>query len=391
MKNVTQLTGKVYPDKSFTIGIVPRKKPKSQDRTWIRSLREVVDGKTNGFIDWLTESVSIGGKYCSLEENPVKTQKQYSLREISKHDEEIYREMEKVKDGDYSKFYEAEPPSAAPLFIESQELSRKESKPYGENGITSYGKKVVRNGAILLEQKYGRKKLGFVTCTLPGMDERECFEVIERWSEITRRFYQKVKRQLAKVDKPFIYTGVTEIQEKRFKKYGVAVPHLHFVYVCRDSTRSLPWVYICQLHRAWNEALGECLDSFGVDKRSGVCRKLGSVHAKTVRKTAAGYLGKYLTKGVKIVKAMKDKGYTRFPKQWWTACMQTKKMFKESIIKIPMHVCNALFYNCQAFSESKHILSYAHVSIEVGDVQRTVGLSGILSEKGYGLIEASLE
>lgn len=383
MNNLPQLTGKVYPDKSFTIGILPRKKPKSQDRAWLRSLRDVVDPRSSALADWYIGTTAIAGKFVSLNENIDTKENQCELREISEHDAELYREMEKVKDGDYSKFYKAEPPSAAPLFIESPKSSRKSRKPYGENGITNYGKKVVRNGALLLEQKYGRSRLGFVTCTLPGMDESQCKEIIAKWSEVTRRFYQKVKRQLEKVSKPFIYCGVTEIQENRFKKYNTPAPHLHFVYLCRDSSRTKYWLFICQLHRAWNEAIGECVNSLGVSTSQRVLGKLGSVHAKLVRKSASAYLGKYMSKGCNVVKAMQEKGYNEFPKQWWTACMQTKKMFKDSIIKLSTHTCNAIFYNAHLLYEAKKLLNYSYVSIEIEQILRNIGIAGIMSDETY--------
>jgi hypothetical protein len=383
MKNIPQLNGKVYPDKSFTIGIVPRKKSKSQDRAWIRSLREVIDARTPALADWYVGSTSIGGKFVSMDEN-IDTKENYcELREISEHDKEIYREMEKVKDSDYSNFYEAEPPSTTPLFIESPKSSRKSRKPYGENGITNYGKKVVRNSAILLEQKYGKHRLGFVTCTLPGVDEVLCKLAIEKWSEICRRFYQKVKRQLQKISQPFIYTGVTEIQENRFKKHGIPAPHLHFVYVCRSSARDVYWLYICQLHRAWNEAIGECLSGVGAAKPWVFGTVLGSVHAKRVQKSASAYLGKYISKGCTVVEAMKDAGYTIFPKQWWTASMQMKKMFKESIIHLPLHTCRALFDNAQLLAEAKIILNYRYVYIELSGIERRVGIAGIMSDDLY--------
>jgi hypothetical protein len=291
--------------------------------------------------------------------------------------------MEKLEHADYSNFYEAEPPSAAPLFIESPKSSRKSRKPYGENGITNYGKKVVRNSAILLEQKYGKSRLGFVTCTLPGMDEEKCKEAIAKWSEITRRFYQKVKRQLEKISKPFIYTGVTEIQENRFKKHGIPAPHLHFVYLCRDNARSAYFLFICQLHRAWNEALGECLSGIGVTRGSRDCGALGGVHAKSVRKSASAYLGKYISKGCKVVESMKEAGYSEFPKQWWTASMQMKKMFKDAIVHLPLHTCRALYDNAQLLAEAKIILSYKFVYIEFAGIERRVGIAGIMSDNLY--------
>lgn len=376
-------SGKLYLDKSFTIGIVPKQKVKKQDREYERSVREQPDVDAYSLTDWLTETASIKGKFCSFHENPQPQNNQKCLRQLSKHDEELYREMEKVKDGDYSKFYDATPPDASPLFIESPKSSRNLPKAYGEHGITGYGKRVVKNGSLILEQKYSKSRLGFVTCTLPSFAEEHQRAINANWSEVTRRFYQKLKRQLAKISKPFIYTGVTEIQEKRFKKYGLPVPHLHFVYLCRDSSRSRYWLYVCQIHRAWNEALREVSKKLGYRYDFSDENKLASVHCKCVRKSSAGYLGKYISKGCKVVESMKEQGFHEFPKQWWTASMQLKLWFKLSIKKLSEDMCKALFNDAQIAYENGVLLSFKYVTISLAGIEKRVGISGILSEQAY--------
>jgi hypothetical protein len=340
-----RISGKIYPDRSFSLGFIKKKTLKESDRKYERDLSQQPEVDDNAVIDWLTERSTVGGKFRSISE--------------------------------------------APLFIKGAKSSREIRGSYGKHGITGFGKRVVKNGALLLERKYGKARLGFVTCTLPTFPEDIQKGVNAHWSEITRRFYQKVKRQLKKVSQPFIYTGVTEIQEKRFKNYGMPVPHIHFVYLSRSNSRSKYWIYICHLHRAWNEAIGEVLNTISPDFVHGRDSRYASVHAKRVQKSASAYLGKYMTKGCNVCSKMKEQGWEEFPKQWWTACMQTKKMFRESIIHIDDRLGLSFFYDLEHYLHEGLITWGRFVEVLIDNEYRRIGLVGTLSKGAYDLIASA--
>ena len=87
----------------------------------------------------------------------------------------------------------------------------------GLNGITKQGARTVRNGAFLLEQKYGQKHLTFLTCTLPLIEDSAEYNAGREWAEIIRIFNQAITRLLKAAGLPPSYVGCTEIQEIRFE------------------------------------------------------------------------------------------------------------------------------------------------------------------------------
>lgn len=338
-------TGRLYPDRSFSLGAVPRPKKREADKRYDRDLANQESSDLNAVIDWITGKNTIEGEFRSISEAP-------------------------------------------PLFIETPKSSPKKRGTYGKHGITGFGRKLVRNSSLLLERKFGKKRLGFVTCTCPSFPEGVQRRLNGVWGEVVRRFYQKLKRQLKKISQPFVYVGVTEIQEKRFASTGIPVPHLHFVYLSRSSKSKQYWLYVCQIHRAWNEALREGIALGGYPYTMSDLPGWGSVHCQTIRKSAASYLGKYISKGCKVLEAMKEQGWTEFPKQWWTASMQMKKIFKASIIHLERHICNDWFYNLGAWLQEKVIIRAAFVTATIGGEERTVGLVGSISSSAYALLAA---
>ena len=274
-----------------------------------------------------------------------------------------------------------------PLYLsKARNCHKSTSKPYGEKGITKYGKKVVSNTALLLEQRYGKKRLGFGTCTLPPMSVRQQKVINANWSEIVRRFYQKLSRYFRSIDRQFLYVGVTEIQEKRFEKTGVPVPHLHFVYVSRDTSRGR---YLLSSQLAWgfwNSAVNQVLRLKGCKPVMGLGGHKGSVRLEPVRKSASGYLGKYLSKGSKVVKQMQEQGWIEFPKQWWTACSFCKTMFKKSLIHLKGANARAIFYSHNKLQEIGVIEKYVDVSIVWESKTLIIGGSGRFTSMGYNLV-----
>lgn len=338
-------SGKLYPDQTFSLGAVPRAKKRQADKEYDRALEQQEPTDLNGVIDWYEGTTSIGGEFRSTSEAP-------------------------------------------PLFIKAPKSSPTKRGTYGKHGITGFGRRVVRNSSLLLERRYGKRRLGFVTCTCPAFPAPVQRLLNGLWGEVVRRFYQKLKRQLKKISKPFVYVGVTEIQEKRFATTGIPVPHLHFVYLCRSGQSSRYWLYVCQIHRAWNEALREGIGLGGYPYTMSELPGWGSVHCQTVRKSASSYLGKYISKGCKVLESMKEQGWTEFPKQWWTASMQMKKMFAESIVHLDTHLCSDWFYNLGAWMQEGVIVRAAYISANIGGIERDVGLVGSISKEAYRLLAA---
>lgn len=337
--SITQFSGTIYPDKSFSLGIVPREKKRRAESQYDRAHEQQDPVNYSNLTDWLTGSLNIGGKFCSLSE--------------------------------------------APLFIRSPKSSRESRGKYGKHGITAFGRRFIKNACILLERKYGKKRLGFATATLPGMDRDTCHAINGQLSDITRRFYQKIRRIYQKRGSQFIYVGCVEIQEKRFGNTGLPVPHLHFVYVAKDGLHT---GYTCNtkdFYTAWNESVNECLVRVGMPPIMGHGGHKGSVKLESIRTSAAAYIGKYLSKGCGVVKAMQEKDFEEFPKQWWTACMQTKKLYMSALIKPSQEELKALFYGCEHYLQDGLLTWMSFIDVLINDVYCRMGLVGTMSNEMY--------
>ena len=339
MHNIAYFSGKVYPDRNFSIGLVPQRKKSSTESRYEHDLRQQGDVDAFALADWLTGATSIGGPTCGV--------------------------------GD------------SPLLVKSPKSSQKKSVVYGSHGITRFGRRVVKNTCILLQEKFGKSRLGFATATLPDMDYETLRIINGNISDITRRFYQKLKRHCQAIGEEFLYVGCIEIQEKRFAKTSMPVPHLHFVYKSKTSVKS-PYLFSTRVaYTHWNNAVNEVLALHGCNPIMGTNGHIGSVKLEPIRKSASAYIGKYLSKGCTVVKAMQDAGFKEFPKQWWTASMQCKKMFKASVIRMDARTCSSLFYDLETWLHEGYIAWCKYVEILIDGRYVTIGLVGRFTKEAY--------
>lgn len=343
MSILPQLIGVAYPDQSFSIGVVPRKKIRVKDEQYERAMTDYKIGKHGALNSCYEDTIE------DLEDNNLS--------------------------------------SSTSLLDNSAKSSRAQRGSYGKHGITRFGKKFLRNSCILLQERYGRSRLGLVTATIPAVDPETCRAVIRNWSDITRRFYQKLRRICQERGARFIYAGCTEIQEQRFEDTGLAVPHLHAVYVSKRA-RSDDYLFSTRdAYEAWNDSVNEVLLLRGYRAIMGVGTHKGSVKLEAIYDTAAHYIGKYMSKGAKVCQAMKDKGYEDFPKQWWTACMHTKKLFKSALVRLSDQECKQLFYGWVSLLE-QDVLTYVYpIYLDIEGRQINVGLYGVMNPEFYNVIK----
>ena len=344
MSNISQFAGKVYPDRSFSIGRVPREKKKTAEKAYDREYTQQFDSVT-------------------------KIHRSYRGAEI---------EQIEWLDGTV----------AVSKFNKSPKSSQKRGK-YGGSGITRFGRRVVKNGAILLERKYGIGRLGFVTATIPNFDSKTIKIISVNWAEVVRRFFQKIKRHLEKKGQPLEIVCCSEIQEKRFKKYGDIAPHLHFLYVCKQRAHEKKFNILAGILKAyWRDSITQVIQKFGGCVDKSVSFNV-SVNAQVIKKSAASYLAKYMSKGGKILEELHEKGLTdHLPSQWWTASKLMKKMFKESIIRLDNNTCNFIFYNLGDCLADGWLTWCNMVEIEINNEYRIVGCVGVFSEEHYYYLQS---
>lgn len=342
LSSVKQLSGKVYPDRSFSIGVVPRKQKLASDREYDKEYEEQYDS-------FITE------------------RRMFGQRELEEH-----------------RFLRG---GVTPRrFIKSPKSSQKRGR-YGTKGISRNGKRIVKNCCVLLERKYSRRCLGFVTATIPTFTRKINHYLAMCWSEIVRRFFQKIKRKLEKRGYPVHLISCTEIQEKRFKKTGVVYPHLHFVYVCKERQFQKGFsISASEFRQFWQETIEQMLDKIPDIIPEKVDYK-ASIDAQVIKKSAAAYLGKYMSKGGKILEEIDEKGLACFlPKQWWTATSEMKKWLKDEIIILDSETSKSLMYQLGDWLAEGVLTWCNYISIEINGEDRIVGCVGVFSEEHYYLL-----
>jgi len=205
--------------------------------------------------------------------------------------------------------------------------------------FTSYGRRIVRNGAWWLQKEFGRDSLSFLTCTLPD-EVVEIFAIAEDaaglWSEIIRQFEQWLKRQLRSSGLCDFIVGVTEVQEKRWTNFGKVGLHLHWVFQGRAGNRSAWSIKKEEFANAWNKILSNVLQR-KVEGNS-------ATRVERVKKSVENYLSKYMSKGGKVIEDIIEDGKRHLlPSSWWNVSHCLRRIIKAAIIKPSDEAKNCLY------------------------------------------------
>lgn len=218
-------------------------------------------------------------------------------------------------------------PQSTPLDpIGSSMLVNSHRKVRGGNGISRYSARMVRNAAFLLERDYGKSRLSFLTYTLPTLNQEQWEEVCSNWSEIVRVVLQRLRRALVRAGLPDLIVSVTELQEQRMARDRVPGLHLHILFVGRHKCS--PWVLRpVQVREFWMSAVGNYLSQQLQDSDWKACERL-----ETVRRSAEGYLGKYMTKGVKSLKLARALcPQLRLPSSWSNLSSSLRSLVRKGV------------------------------------------------------------
>lgn len=244
----------------------------------------------------------------------------------------------------------------------------------GSGGITSHGKNLVKDSAAWMEQTYGRNRLTFLTLTVPTGIEND---VAKHWATILHNFRRKLTYHLQKRNLPLHIVGVTEVQEERLEERGELGLHIHWLLVGRNS-RYHHWEFKPEQFREWwRECICECIgECSGTDWRA--CENV-----ERIKRSAIGYLGKYMSKGVKVVSAIKEQGLGHLlPSAWYTCTQGLKVIYKKNLYVISGVIAEALFD--ALMGEFSHLLKWSKfVEIEDGKGGKIrVGWYGDLKDSG---------
>lgn len=173
-------------------------------------------------------------------------------------------------------------------YLSCQESQRVAQVKRVAKTLTSRGKKCIEDACFLLERKFGLNRLGFYTLTLSYRHQEEIEAFNEKAGYILKRFMEKLKRFYAKRKQCFSYVGVWELHPVRSERCGFPVLHFHYIAPCYYKGTQK---FVCtsnQIRDIWSKT---------VEAGTGIqleqdCR----VGSEIVRRSAAGYMSKYLSK-----------------------------------------------------------------------------------------------
>lgn len=204
-------------------------------------------------------------------------------------------------------FDEASAESLKPLRVKAKPVTR-----YGTNGITSYGARRVRNCCYELQRRAPEQCVSFATVTVPDFPYEVMARLHERWHKVVDAYRRKLRRKLRDDGLSGDSVSVSEVQSERYQRTGIPVLHLHTVFVGRIPGKK--WSISTEYHdQIWKETL-EIVLGEDIPELRAAC------NIQTVKKSAEGYLGKYMSKGVKVVRQLAEEGFVGWlPKQWWAA------------------------------------------------------------------------
>lgn len=201
----------------------------------------------------------------------------------------------------------------------SSKLTNSEAvkKRRGTKGITSLGKRRVRECCELLQRRYGRSKLTFCTLTLPNFPDWEMEKVCDGWAGLVHKLQKAIAVRQRRAGLPVSTVGVTEIQPERSEREGRPVLHLHLVWVGRS--RGSGWsVSTGEIDQIWGTLLSNVLER---NVTVGSACQL-----QCVKKSASSYLGKYLSKGYEQTNRWSDTWYFGWiPTSWWFASLAVRR------------------------------------------------------------------
>ena len=251
------------------------------------------------------------------------------------------------------------------------------SRRYGLRGITRNGCNKVLEGSKLLERRYPGK-LGFYTLTCPYLDSSLIYEFNRNIGEIQRRYFQDLRRLYDKKCCNFNYVSVIELQSKRYESSGEWALHIHYLAPC-FVRQSREWVLNAdELRYLW---MRSCAAVVGIEADTSA-----SVDAQLVKKSASGYLAKYLSKGSGNVDFIADIAPSQVPGQWWSMSAKVRK----GISALTMQISQPLsewWFEGNNFSEGEpyHLTYKRDIYIEWRGQSLRVGLSGQLDKRGAAM------
>lgn len=243
------------------------------------------------------------------------------------------------------------------------------SSTRGMKGVSSYGRRMIRNGAHVLEKAVGVRRCSLLTVTIPPLPEEIYKEVTREWSEIVRVFVQWIVRMLGRAHGYKWVIGCVEIQEKRLQSEGGLPLHLHLVFQSRTKREFT--INLHEVSRVWQRAICSRVPEAAYVNYSSATRIEG------VKKSVARYISKYISKGVnQNVLVSIEKGF-KLPSAWWIGAGGIKQEIKRNTRYFTNEKATQVWWLSQ---NASHLFTYTY-KIFIGEEgsESCVGVCGLMS------------
>lgn len=328
------LRGTLYPNGEFTLGFIPQQKKKVMEKRFDNN--EV-----------------LGHQYCKVP------------KAVACDTGEVYF------DSWHDEYH---------LKLDSGgELARK-PKNYGGHGITKFGKRQVRNGCFILQEKCGKGFPQFGTLTLPSLTPDEELVVCKNWGEVTKTFFQKMKRQAERFGEDFDYVSVVEVQPRRWEESRFVGLHLHFVFRTVWLREEKQWLFPDFFMRdAWRSVLVNVIKKYLAVPSPDSNLEVIQYRREPIKGDVAGYVSKYMSKGGDMLaEIVVEKGIEYLPRQWWSMSKGLRAEIRERTVALDSEVCHEIADAVKEGSPVVESSKYVYVTIDE-DVDVCVGLCGRLN------------
>ena len=281
---------------------------------------------------------------------------------------------------DHDAWAEESDGAATPLTLANVPNSHnRRSRPdrYGKSGMTGYGKRMVKSAATLIQRRFTAARTTFCTISMPRLPADLRKELAMCWPELLRQLLQWISRRLERQGLPPVVVSVSEIQPKRLKGYGEAYLHLHLVWG-NHWAKAGNWALDAREIRSWIERF---LSRRGIWNDGCWAR----VNVQPVKKSAAAYLAKYMSKGSDEIAAMAaDLGWESIPSQWWNMTKAARDWVKgemahgDDVGLLVLAVVESVFAHAVPFQEVFYSLH--EVMLDIDGRSRGVGWRGVMRE-----------
>lgn len=290
----------IYPNGEFTHGVDTSHKRKSPHQPDTTAQHEMIPvGEGISVSDSLhlcdkhyypnAEIVKPGQRFMSAKNGDVYI---YLCADMGKHIYAIEYATGEVCVSDLwdSVFNLVREGTLVPLGLSSGEVLKKTPKTRARSrSMTKRMARRIRNTAHILQTKYGHHNLSFLTLTLPNLSREDLGKCSKDWGAMVHKFQVWLRYRCERRGFPLEYVYCTEVQLERLEKRHEYALHLHMVFRGRYAKSSSWAVTPLQARKEWVRCIKSVLGH-------GNFRRNALENLQQVRKSAAGYLSKYLSK-----------------------------------------------------------------------------------------------